>query len=196
MARDDIIPFGSPHGGHSRVMMTQMQAGAVFARGEWVVIDANGQLIEITTNEPNSHQVVGIAAHDVGDSTTVSANWQTGLSFADGDQVAVIPFTPDQYWYTENVESGAGRGYGDVASLITVMGEGVGCMIDSGVHGVTLTVNTAAQEQIGSVIDLLDTNGVSINDPLGNPGAMVGMVFVINAGLGASGATGVTDTGA
>ena len=83
-----------------------------------------------------------------------------------------------------------------MASLITNMGEGVGLMIAGGVHGVTLSAGTVAAEQIGSVVDLLDTNGNSINNPLANPGAIVGMVFVVNAGLGSSGATGVTDTAA
>ncbi len=196
MARDDIIPFASPYGGHSRLMMTQMQASAVFARGEWVVIDANGQLIEITTDEPNTHNVIGIAAHDVGTSAAVGTNWQTGIDFADGDQVAVIPFTPDQYFYTENIEHTAAGGFGDAAMLIDDMGSGLGLMIAGGVHGVTMNPGTAASEMIGSVIDLLDTNGNSINNPTGGPGAIVGIVFVVNAGLGSSGATGTTDMAA
>ena len=184
MARDDITPWNSPNGGIVRAGSFQMDTAGIWARGEPVGIDGGGQANLVST-DPDSHQVVGIAAHDVGTGSggTVSVNWRTGLDFAAGDECSVILFQPGQYWFTANVDIGGGGPFADSAPLITHIGEGLGLTLISDVWGVDFSLGTA--DMIGQCVDVLDTNLTSISSA-DFDGTGVGVVFVINAGLGAT----------
>lgn len=135
MAADDIRPYASSNGGHSRVIAFPLDGSGAFLRGEPVIIDAGGQVNE-AANDPvltaEGAGSIGIAA--VGAQEVADLNG-TNIAGAANEPVGVYVFDTDTEYYTRNLyNSGAGATY-----TVANIGDECNLEVVGGVWGVDTT---------------------------------------------------------
>lgn len=172
MARFDIVPFDSPHGGQSRILELPLNAAETFLQGEVVRLDADGNVTE-SGDDPTPANVLGIAATG-GDTTsgTGTLDPDTGLIIVAGGQVLItIPGSSDTFLTSNFATDGAGT---LTAPLITNIGDEAGFTLAAGVW--SLDVGTT--NNVARIVDVLDADGNSI---MRSGGTGTQVVFMILA---------------
>lgn len=178
MAARDIMPYDGPHGGHVRVQhfagdfVTDTQT---FELGEPVRVDTSGALVE-SGDSPLATvgSLIGIAAAGPG-AAQANVNPETGAAFADGDRCPVYLIDPTTTWATPNFSS-AGAAFADALPTQGEIGQEVELTVIGGVWGVSITV--AANANIGRILDVLDAQGRSIQQPT-TPALAAGDTYTI-----------------
>lgn len=188
MASRDIMPFSSARGGHISVRWAAMTVGATFGAGEVVAIIDAGTLSEapqddtqfiIGSTDVDSARICGIAAFGPG---TVDLDPMTGTNFATGAMIAYYPADEGNLFITDNFfAAGAGSA---VAPALTDIGESYQITYatfgtpDAG-WGVEQTAGVSGTDVCAHIVDVLDANKVSINEP-SSTGTGVYVVFKMN----------------
>jgi hypothetical protein len=153
MARYDIRPHDSPHGGHDRVAHFPLNAAETFDAGEPVAVNDTGELTE-SNNDPLDSDLMGIAMIGPG---AGNINPDTGVAFTTGDMIPVAIPSPHSYYRTQNWSTD-GVTFNDIAPLATNIGDEAGLSLIGGEWGIDI----AATNNLCRVMDILDAEGRSI----------------------------------
>jgi hypothetical protein len=191
MSANDIMPWGSPLGGHIQVSYAPMKSGETFRVGEPVSIDNTGNLTE-SGSDPVPMDFAGIALAPAGytrNGTAVSLNPVTGANFAAGDNVPFVKALPGQMFISANFSTG-GSGVTVMplanATADSLVGESAGMVLTTNVWFVD-SGSTAARTAF-RIEAFLDANKTNINWT-GLPAAYVVVSVVQSAYLPITDAT-------
>ncbi len=167
MARNDIVVWKSPHGGHTMTEHFPLEASETFRKGEFVSLNTSGELTE-SADDPVDADLLGVAA---GDGDTGIENPLTGVDYAADDFIPVyLPDTHTIFKTGNFATDGAGTSAAPTADNI---GDEAGFTLASGVW----SVDVGATNNLARIMDVLDAN----NDPIissGNAGTQVTFVIV------------------
>ncbi len=199
MAKFDIMPFTSRHGGSTEVRWGEMTASENFEIGEPVMLVAAGTLTEPTDDaaqwtvaQMDTGQVAGIAAWGPGETTQGSGgtapnlNVATGVAYATGDNLPYWPTNQGTLFITNNYYAAGGGSA--VAPALTDIGiayqivYGTFGTPDAG-WGVEQTAAAVGVDVQAIIVDVLDSTKDSIR-LTGNTGVFI--VFEINNTLAAA----------
>jgi hypothetical protein len=173
---NDIKPWSSPLGGHIEIQHYRMNASETFVAGEPVAVNADGELTE-SADDAAAVDVIGIAlapaSYKIGGSA-VTKNPRTGAAYTTGDMVPVVIARDGQQFITSNF-SAAGSAFGDASPALADLHDEVGLSLISGVWG----VDQSASNNTCRIVDILDTNKNSIQDPRYSANTGVYVVFEI-----------------
>ena len=200
MARFDIMPWISAHGGTETVRIGSMTASEVFDVGEPIMIVDAGTLTEPADNDTqwllSTMDVAleaGIACYGpAGGSETndnaAAINPQTGIAFTTADEISYWPINEGTLFITSNVFAAGASSTGVVAPLLTDIGEAYQIAYgsfgtpDTG-WGVEKTAGVSGVDVQAMIVNVLDTNKA----PIRRTGlAGVHIVFTLNAVLAAA----------
>jgi hypothetical protein len=151
MARDDIMPWDSANGGTSRTNNGYITASQTFDRGEPVFLTQAGTITECVT-DPIHSKFLGIAAAGPG---TANTNPDTGTTtWPVGTQIPIwIPIQGDKF-ITDNYSEAEAAGFGDVAPVVSDIGNVVGLELIGDDWGVCAD----ATNNIVRIYDVLNKN--------------------------------------
>lgn len=131
MAKNDIVVWNSPHGGHDRVTRGYIDASETFENGEPVRFTTAGTIAE-SPDEPLSTEICGIAVTSGNTAVTDRSffNPATGAAYATNDDVSFLVPSPHTYFATRNFATGgagvpvapAQTNIYDIASLVLTVG--------------------------------------------------------------------------
>ncbi len=189
MARGDITPFHSEHGGHNSIRWGEMTASEVFEGGEPIMVVDAGTLTEPTDNAAqwvvSEFSATGTSALSGGIAVfgpgAGNIDPETGLAFATGGAVAFYPINEGNLFFTGNFYAAGGGSV--LAPVLTDMGEAYQLVYgtfgtpDAG-WGIEQTSAVAGTDVQARIVDILDSTLRPIRSS-GNAG--VGVVFEINA---------------
>lgn len=159
MARNDIVVWKSPHGGHDFVDRGFLDASESFREGEPVRRTADGTISE-SPDDPTATDCVGIAVSS-GDTTNTNRSFfnpQTGAAYTTNDNVFFTVPSSHTYFASQNFATdGAGT---QAAPLLTHIGDEAGLTLASGVW----SVDIGATNQICRIVDVLNSQKESVGD--------------------------------
>lgn len=183
MALNDFLPYTAigAGGGHVRIQWLQSGTSSPALPGEPVVVAADGQMDECG-DDPASVAGIAIGVPVNGLSgATLNYPFVNGLNpdraIAAGDPLPVVVATPEQTFITARALSD-GSSFATTPALANI-GDAASLDLISGNWGLRPGGGT---NQICRILDVLDAQGRSINQPGGSAGTGVYTVFKFVSG--------------
>lgn len=169
MARNDIRPALTTHGGTHLIKPLPMASGAAFSTGEPVVWDGAGG-IDMAGDDPAS--IAGIAAAP--SSTTEVSTFIRYLSRAAGTLIPVYDVDDETWFYCENF---ATDGAGTLVTPTQANAIGQPAGLNYGLVADQWSVDTGSANLICVIEQVVDSRGNSITDPNIITGSGAAVVF-------------------
>ena len=156
MAEQDIMPFVSPHGGSTGTRAFPVAASETYRHGEPLILSSN-ELQEAATDPA---AIVGIAAQDARDIANDPTGGLNGQPASAGTPRTVYLPVHEQTFLCRNY-SADGTGATLSTPAVAQIGTLAGLVLNSGVW----SVDTAANNLICQINDVLDARKNSIDNP-------------------------------
>jgi len=183
MAQNDIQLWDNGSGVAPEIRHARMNASEAFRMGEPVYIGADGDLNE-TKDDAAATKFAGIAlapafykkgGTGAGTGTTTNLNPRTGAPYTTGDMIPYAVCRPGVTLISANFATD-GAGTLVAPTLSNALGETAGFTEASNAAGAVYSIDTGVtNDDLVRIIDVLDTNKNSIQDPSfsGNTGVYV-----------------------
>jgi hypothetical protein len=166
MTAFDIMPWDS-NGSEDDVRHYRLDGSETFSAGMLVYIGADGD-INGAGDSALGNQMLGIALaparYSIG-GTSTTKNPRTGVAYATGDMIPVAHLRPGKRVITRKFATD-GAGTSEAPTLANALGETAGLIeTGSGTTAVHWIDTGAAQDDLFRIVDVLDTNKNSLQDP-------------------------------